>query len=207
MVFSSSFETLVQALRCLPGVGVKTAQRMALQLLLHKRAQAHELAHAIEHALQNVQRCQSCRNLSDAELCGFCRDARRRQDVLCVVEGPADVLAIEQSDAYHGLYFVLMGHIAPLDGIGPYELGLDQLDARLAQGQIKELIIATNSTVEGETTAYYLMELAEKHRVVASRLAHGVPMGGELEYIDKGTLSLAFERRRQLSSDVNDEHV
>lgn len=195
MSFSPSFDRLVEALTCLPGVGAKTAQRMALDLLLKKQTQAAQLAEAIEHALHTAQRCESCRNLSDEAICLICRNAHRDQQTLCVVEAPADVLAIEQSTDYQGLYFVLMGHISPLDGIGPEALGLDILDKRLAQGEIKELVLATNSTLEGETTAYFLNELAAKHHVRATRLAHGVPIGGELAYIDKGTLSLAFKTR------------
>lgn len=198
MSFSPSFDALVDALRCLPGVGVKTAQRMALQLLLKKQTEAAVLVAALTQALEKVQRCELCRNISDCSLCRICADESRAHELICVVEGPADVLALEQSTDYKGVYFVLMGNIAPLDGIGPYELGLDKLDRRLADSSVSELIIATNSTIEGETTAYYLMELAAKHQVRATRLAHGVPMGGELEYIDKSTLALAFERRRSV---------
>lgn len=195
MSFSRSFDELVEALTCLSGVGKKTAQRMALELLLKKNQQAEQLAQAISHALATTKRCVHCRNLSDETVCLICRNASRDQQTLCVVEAPADVLAIEQSTDYQGLYFVLMGHIAPLDGIGPEALGLDVLDKRLAQGEIKEVVLATNSTLEGEATAYFLNELAAKHQVKATRLAHGVPMGGELAYIDKSTLSLAFKTR------------
>lgn len=200
MSFSRSFDELVDALTCLPGVGTKTAQRMALDLLLKKKPQAEKLAKAIDNALHTTCRCQVCRNISDDDVCLICSNATREQDVLCVVEAPADVLAIEQSTDYRGLYFVLMGHIAPLDGIGPVELGLDILDERLRAGGIKEMVLATNSTLEGEATAYFLGELAAKHGVMATRLAHGVPMGGELAYIDKNTLSLAFRTRSALTS-------
>lgn len=195
MSFSLSFDELVQALTCLPGVGAKTAQRMALNMLLKKPEQAGQLAQAIAKALTTVQRCRRCRNLSDSEVCLICSNAKRDAQVICVVENPDDVLAIEQSTDYRGQYFVLMGHIAPLDGIGPQELGLDVLDARLAEGGIREMVLATNATLEGESTAYFLAQLAQKHGVLATRLTHGVPMGGELVYIDKRTLSLAFATR------------
>lgn len=199
MSFSRSFDELVDALTCLPGVGAKTAQRMALDLLLKKKPQAEKLAQSLNTAIKTTRRCRICRNISDEEVCLICSNATREQDVLCVVEAPADVLAIEQSTDYRGLYFVLMGHIAPLDGIGPTELGLDILDERLRTGEIKEIVLATNSTLEGEATAYFLGELAAKHGIKATRLAHGVPMGGELAYIDKNTLSLAFRTRSVLS--------
>lgn len=197
MSFSASFDGLVEALTCLPGVGAKTAQRMALQLLLDKPDKARALAGAISHALDTATRCRHCRNLSDSDVCLICANANREQHILCVVEAPADVLAIEQSTDYRGLYFVLMGHIAPIDGIGPEALGMDILDRRLAEGEIRELVLATNSTMEGETTAYFLGELAAKHGITATRLASGVPMGGELSYLDKGTLALAFNTRRR----------
>lgn len=195
MSFSKSFEDLEKALTCLPGVGAKTAQRMALELLLKKKHEAKILSHAIDCAINSVKKCQRCRNLSDEDLCLICGNAMRDQNVLCVVEAPSDVLALERSTDYQGLYFVLLGHIAPLDGIGPEELGLDVLDKRLAEGEVEELVLATNSTLEGEATAYFLSQLAKKHHIKATRLAHGVPMGGELSYIDKNTLSLAFKTR------------
>ena len=201
MSFSPSFDQLVQALTCLPGVGNKTAQRMALRLLLEQPQKGQQLADALNHALHTAARCQQCRNISDAELCLICANPRRDHSTICVVEAPADVLALEQSTDYRGLYFVLMGFISPLDGIGPYELGMDILDQQLATGEIKELVLATNSTLEGETTAYFLAELAAKHNVPATRLAHGVPMGGELSYLDKGTLSLAFNTRSPYRSE------
>ncbi len=201
MSFSKSFDELVSALTCLPGVGNKSAQRMALSMLLKKTEQSRVLAHAIAHALTTVRRCKQCRNLADDDICLICANPKRDTRTICIVEAPDDVLAIEQSTDYRGQYFVLMGHIAPLDGIGPQELGLDLLDERLAQGEIKEVVLATNSTMEGETTAYFLAELAAKHNILATRLAHGVPMGGELVYIDKNTLSLAFNTRSRYQSD------
>lgn len=200
MSFSASFDNLVHALTCLSGVGNKTAQRMALDLLLKKPEQANILAHAIAHALITTKRCQICRNLSDDDVCLICANPTRNINTLCVVEAPSDVLAIEQSTDYRGLYFVLMGHLAPLDGIGPEALGLDVLDRRLAEDNITELVLATNSTLEGEATAYFLAELAAKHGIIATRLAHGVPMGGELSYIDKNTLSLAFRTRHKFQA-------
>lgn len=203
MSFSKSFDELVNALTCLPGVGSKTAQRMALDLLLKKPEQAKILAQSVNHALQTTQRCEICRNLSDESVCLICNNSMRDTQSLCIVEAPADVLAIEQSTDYQGIYFVLMGHISPLDGIGPEQLGLDILDKRLAQGEIKEIILATNSTLEGEATAYFLAELAAKHNISATRLAHGVPMGGELAYIDKNTLSLAFRTRNHYDTNTH----
>lgn len=200
MSFSRHFDSLVAALTCLPGVGPKSAQRMALHLLLKKPEAAKSLAISIDAALDHVQNCRHCRNLSDEDICLICANPLRDAGVVCVVEAPADVLAIEQSTDYQGVYFVLMGHIAPLDGIGPKELGLDILDERLASGNIRELVLATNSTLEGETTAYFLAELAVKHGVEATRLAHGVPMGGELAYLDGNTLSLAFRTRSRYNA-------
>ncbi|SUO97728.1 recombination mediator RecR [Suttonella ornithocola] len=197
MTFSKAFEQLVEALTCLSGVGNKTAQRMALELLLKKQTQADILSKAIAHALNTTQQCQRCRNLSDEELCLICRNHSRDQQTLCIVEAPSDVLAIEQSTDFQGQYFVLMGHLSPLDGIGPEALGLDILDRRFAEEEIKEVVLATNSTLEGEATAYFLAELAKKHGISTTRLAHGVPMGGELSYIDKQTLSLAFRTRNR----------
>lgn len=195
MSFSKSLDDLIVALTCLPSVGQKTAQRMALTLLLKKPEQAAQLAHAIESALQRAKRCQQCRNISDEALCLICQNPRREAAKVCVVEQPSDVLAIEQSTSYNGRYFVLLGHLSPLDGVGVEELGLSQLESALQQGTVQELIIATNATLEGETTAYYIAEMARQYGVAATRLAHGVPMGGELAYIDKQTLALAFQTR------------
>lgn len=201
MSFSPSFDALVDALQCLSGVGKKTGQRMALDLLLKKQEQAQKLAHSIANALLNVKRCQCCRNLSDEELCLICANPKRDKTLICVVEQPSDVLAFEQSTDHKGIYFVLMGHIAPLDGIGPQALGMDILDERLKTGEIQELILATSTTLEGEGTAYFLAELGKKYGVKVTRLAHGVPLGGELTYLDDKTLSLAFNTRQEYQLD------
>lgn len=203
MSFSPSFDALVEALTCLSGVGAKTARRMALELLLKKPEQARQLAASIESALNSAQKCRKCRNLSDSPECLICQNPKRDQHTICVVETPADVIAIEQSTHYRGLYFVLMGNISPLDGIGPEALGLDLLDNRLANESIEELVLATNSTMEGETTAYFLAALAEKHGVNSTRLASGLPLGGELAHIDQGTLSLAFNSRIRYQTETH----
>ncbi|MBZ0072710.1 MAG: recombination mediator RecR [Gammaproteobacteria bacterium] len=198
MAHSPCIERLIEALRCLPGVGPKSAQRMTYQLLERDRASGRRLAEALLAAMDKVGNCRRCRTFSEAEVCTLCTSAARDATLLCVVESPADVAALEQSTGYRGLYFVLMGHLSPLDGIGPQDLGLDLLEARLADGEVRELILATNPTVEGEATAYYIAELARTHGVRATRIAHGVPLGGELEYIDGGTLSHAFAGRQDL---------
>jgi recombination protein RecR len=199
MAYSKRVDELIEALRCLPGVGRKSAQRMAFHLLERDRQGAAGLARALD-ASAAVRHCQQCRMFSDDALCGLCASGVRERGVLCVVESPADVLAIEQATGYRGLYFVLMGHLSPLDGIGPVELGLEQLETRLATGEVRELIIATNPTVEGEATAHYLAQLARAAGVTASRIAHGVPMGGELEFVDGGTLAHAFSGRLEVKS-------
>lgn len=191
-------DRLIEALRCLPGVGAKTAQRMALHLLERERTAGARLASTLQEALERIGHCRLCRNLTEHELCRLCADRARDPTLLCVVETPADVLAVENSTAFRGRYFVLMGHLSPLDGIGPAELGLDALAARLDAGEVGELILATNPTVEGEATAYYIAELARERGVRITRIAHGVPVGGELEYIDGGTLSHAFAARREI---------
>jgi recombination protein RecR len=188
----------MEALRCLPGVGNKTAQRMAYQLLERDREGGRRLAQALSRAMEEVGRCRDCRSLCETDRCSLCSSDTRDSSLLCVVETPADIDAIEQATDFRGRYFVLMGHLSPLDGIGPQELGLDQLSARFAQGELKELILATNPTIEGEATAQYISELAREHGIRTTRIAHGVPMGGELEYIDSGTLSHAFSGRREL---------
>lgn len=188
----------MEALRCLPGVGPKSASRMAFHLVERDRAGAERLAHALLAAAEGVRHCRRCRNLSEAELCSVCADPARDASLLCVVETPADVLAIEQATGFRGQYFVLMGRLSPLDGIGPSELGLDRLETRLDEGQVRELILATNPTVEGEATAHYLAMLARERGIRSTRIAHGVPMGGELEYIDGGTLAHAFSGRREV---------
>lgn len=185
----------IESLRCLPGVGPKTAQRMALHLLERNREAGLKLAEVLEKAMQNIGRCEQCRDLTELEVCTICANPRRDQSLLCIVESPVDVLAIEQATAYQGRYFVLLGRLSPLDGIGPAELGLDQLALLLESNAPKEMIIATNPTVEGEATSYYLQKMAKNHDIHVSRIAHGVPLGGELEYTDQSTLAHAFGSR------------
>jgi recombination protein RecR len=189
---------LMTALRCLPGVGPKSAQRMALHLLERDRDGAQRLVEALQAALDGIGRCRQCRDLSETEICALCANPRRDRALLCVIETPADVLAVEQATGFQGVYFVLMGHLSPLDGIGPAELGLDSLEARLDEGEVREMILATNPTVEGEATAYYIAELARERGIRATRIAHGVPLGGELESVDGGTLAHAFAGRRDV---------
>lgn len=186
---------LVESLRCLPGVGPKTAQRMALHLLERNREGGVRLSEVLSEAMQDIGRCKQCRNLTELEVCSICANPRRDTSLLCVVESPVDVLAIEQATAYQGRYFVLLGRLSPLDGIGPAELGLDQLAEKLEADAPNEMIIATNPTVEGEATSYYLQRMAKKHHIKISRIAHGVPLGGELEYTDQSTLAHAFGSR------------
>jgi recombination protein RecR len=187
---------LIDALQCMPGVGRKSAQRIAFHLLERGRDAAEELSRALADSVAGIGHCGRCRMFSEHELCNICSAASRDESLLCAVESPADVMAIEDATGFRGLYFVLMGHLSPLDGIGPEELGLDALEKRLASEEVKELIIATNPTVEGDATAHFLADLAARHEVPASRIAHGVPLGGELEYVDGGTLSHAFSGRR-----------
>lgn len=196
---SSLLEQLIEAFRVLPGVGQKSAQRMAYHVLERERAGGQRLADALAAAVEKVGHCARCRDFSENEVCATCGSGARDAHLLCVVESPADRLAIEQATGYRGLYYVLQGRLSPLDGIGPRELGLDTLAARLAEGEVQELIIATNPTVEGEATAHYLAQLARQHKVRPSRLAHGVPLGGELEYVDRGTLSHAFGSRSEMA--------
>lgn len=193
-------ERLIEALRCLPGVGPKSAQRMALHLLERDRDGGVHLAGVLAEAMERIGRCRECRDLTEAERCAICTNPRRDRDLLCVVESPVDVLAIEQATAYSGTYFVLLGRLSPLDGIGPAELGLDDLERRLDDDPPKEMIIATNPTVEGEATAFYLHRLAEARGIAVSRIAHGVPLGGELEYTDQSTLAHAFGTRQAFSA-------
>ena len=197
---SPLLQQLIDALKCLPGVGPKSAQRMAFYLLERDRDGARRLSASINEAVSKIGHCQSCRTLSEAELCDICANRGRDDSVLCVVESPVDVMAIEHIGDFRGKYFVLMGHLSPLDGIGPDELGLDLLERRLSTGEVKELILATNPTVEGEATAHYISEIAADHNVMASRIAHGVPLGGELEYIDAGTLAHAFSGRLKIQA-------
>jgi recombination protein RecR len=196
MKHSRNLLQLIDALRALPGVGPKTAQRMAFHLLQDGRPGARTLAQALATALDSVRRCRRCRMLTDDELCSICSAPQRDHSLLCVVESPADVVAVELSGSYRGYYFVLMGHLSPLDGVGPEELGARELGALLAEGHVQELILATNPTVEGEATAHYLRELALARGIRATRIAHGVPMGGELEYVDGGTLAHALVGRQ-----------
>jgi len=189
---------LIDALRCLPGVGGKSAQRMAFHLLERERQRGLRLAAVLEQAMQRIGHCSQCRNFSEQPLCTLCANSSRDRQLLCVVESPTDLAAIEQATGFRGQYFVLMGRLSPLDGMGPEELGLAQLAQRLGEGEIEEMIIATNPTVEGEATAHYLAQLARAGGVRPTRLAHGVPLGGELEYVDRSTLAHAFGGRQLL---------
>ena len=198
MAASSLLNELIDALRCLPGVGAKTAQRMAFHVLERDRAGARQLAEKLAAAAERIGNCTRCRTFSEETICVLCANPARDASLLCVVETPADQLAIEQATGFRGRYFVLLGRLSPLDGFGPGELGLDQLAARLAAGEVRELIVATNPTVEGEATAHMLSQIARQAGVRATRLAHGVPLGGELEYIDRGTLAHAFGSRQNL---------
>ncbi|NCT68100.1 MAG: recombination protein RecR [Rhodanobacteraceae bacterium] len=189
---------LIEALRCLPGVGAKTAQRMAFHVLERDRAGARKLAERLALAVERIGNCSRCRTFSEEAVCALCANPMRDRALLCVVETPVDQLAIEQATGFRGNYFVLLGRLSPLDGIGPKELGLDLLAQRLGEGEVQELIVATNPTVEGEATAHLLAQLARAAGLRASRLAHGVPLGGELEFIDRGTLAHAFGGRQPL---------
>ncbi len=196
-MFSPLVMRLMDRLGCLPGVGKKSAQRMALYLLEHDRQGGLALAESIKEALLQVRNCSRCRNLTEFPLCQICTSTRRDASLLCVVESPSDVIAIEHSGSFHGYYFVLMGHLSPIDGIGAEELGIQDLLVRVAEG-VQEVILATNPTVEGEATANYIAEKLLPLGVGVSRIAHGVPIGGELEYIDGGTLSHALNSRRRV---------
>ncbi|MDR1074809.1 MAG: recombination mediator RecR [Xanthomonadaceae bacterium] len=191
-------EQLIEAFRILPGVGQKTAQRMAYHVLERERAGGQRLARTLAEAIEKIGHCRACRDFSETEICGICASSGRDRQLLCVVETPADRWVIESATGYRGLYFILQGRLSPLDGIGPRELGLDLLASRLQEGEVTELIVATNSTVEGEATAHYLAQLARRHRIKPSRLAQGLPLGGELEYVDRGTLSHAFGMRSEM---------
>ncbi len=190
----------MEALRCLPGVGPKSAQRMAFHLLQRNRQGGLHLSHALQNAMIEVGHCKKCRTFTEEEVCSICLNSRREDNgQLCVVESPADIAAIEATGQFSGRYFVLMGHLSPLDGIGPYDIGLDVLEARLKNEVIAELILATNPTVEGEATAHFISELCAEYQVIASRIAHGVPMGGELELVDGTTLSHSILGRHRLN--------
>ena len=191
-----SLDELASALRCLPGVGPKAAQRMALHLLQHDRDGAHRLAAALQHASAVVRHCERCNTFTEDTVCALCRSGKRDASLLCVVETPADLLQIEHTQAYPGLYFVLMGRLSPLDGVGPREIGLDRLLRRATGGDVREVVLATNFTNEGEATAHYIGEMLAARGLAVSRLARGVPVGGELEYVDAGTLAQALRERR-----------
>ncbi len=194
---SPAIELLKQALRRLPGVGPKSAQRMVLYLLERDREGARQIAQALDNALEKVGNCSRCNNLSEQKVCEICESPRRDHSMLCVVESPADLISIEQSGVYNGTYFVLMGHLSPLDGIGPEELGIPRLEAVMDESNLKEVVLATNLTVEGEATAHFINELASQRGIRATRIAYGVPVGGELEYVDSGTLARAFTGRQE----------
>lgn len=199
-VFPPALSELVRALQALPGVGPKSAQRAAFHLLERDREGAERLAHALGHAAGAIRHCENCRMFSEEKICRLCADPRRSERDLVVVESPADVAAIEAATGYGGRYFVLMGRLSPLDGIGPEELGASVLEARLA-GSVEEVIVATGATVEGEATAHWIGEMARRHGVRASRIAHGVPVGGDLEYVDGTTLARAFSGRRMVEEE------
>jgi len=198
MKHTPALARLIDALRVLPGVGPKSAQRMAFHLLQDGRDGARDLTASLEAALEKVGRCRRCRMLTESEFCFICSTPQRDASLMCVVESPADVVAIEQSGGYRGRYFVLMGHLSPLDGIGPEQLGIREFEASLEEGEITEVILATNPTVEGEATAHFLSDLVRQRGLKATRIAHGVPIGGELEYIDGGTLAHALAGRQSL---------
>jgi recombination protein RecR len=198
MSSSPLLNELIDALRCLPGVGAKTAQRMAFHVLERDRPGAKRLAEKLVAATENIGNCTRCRTFSETPVCAVCANEGRDAQTLCIVETPADQVAIEQATGFRGRYFVLLGRLSPLDGLGPKELGLDLLASRLAEGEVREMIIATNSTVEGEATAHMLGQIARNAGIRATRLAHGVPLGGELEFVDRGTLAHAFGSRQNL---------
>ncbi len=198
MANSPLISELIDALCCLPGVGQKSAQRMAYHLLERDRDGARRLAHALEAAADNVGHCKQCRTFSEVDICSICSNQQRDRSQLCVVETPVDAHAIEQATGFRGVYFVLMGHLSPLDGIGPDDIGLDVLGKRFDEGEIREVIIATNPTVEGEATAHFINDMAHKRSLSVSRIAHGVPLGGELEFVDNQTLLHAFSGRRAM---------
>ena len=193
---AKGLERLIEALRVLPGVGPRSAQRMAYYLLQHERPGAEQLAHALADALATVRHCTRCNNFTEDEICALCRSPRRDRSLLCVVETPADLAMVEQTATYSGMYFVLMGRLSPLDGVGPRDIGLERLLARVTDGEVAEVILATNFTNEGEATAHYIAEMLRERNLRVSRIARGVPLGGELEYVDVGTLSQALLDRR-----------
>lgn len=197
MKFSPLVQELIQSFKCLPGVGAKSAQRMAFHLLERNRIGGKKLAQSLASAMDNIGHCQHCRTFTEEDLCDICSSPKRQlSEQLCIVETPADVIAIEQTGEFQGRYFILMGHLSPIDGIGPDDLGLDILDNQLKTKQFSEVILATNPTVEGEATAHFIAEMATQHHVNISRIAHGVPVGGELEFVDGNTLSHALSGRK-----------
>jgi recombination protein RecR len=198
MKHSPALAALIEALRGLPGVGPKSAQRMAFHLLQHDRQAAKSLANSLNLSLESVGRCARCRMLTEGTLCSICDNSQRDASLLCVVESAADVVALEQSAGFRGYYFVLMGHLSPLDGVGPEQLGVREFETLLGAGSVSEVILATNPTVEGEATAHFFSELVRARGLRASRIAHGVPVGGELEYVDGGTLAHALAGRQSL---------
>ncbi len=197
-MYSPLVEQLVEGLRCLAGIGPKSAQRIAFQLLERGRENGLSLAKILTRALTEVGHCQRCRTFSEQPLCPICSHNSRNPALLCIVETPADVIALEQTSSYRGLYFVLMGHLSPLDGIGPEEIGISLLEERLNTGCLQEIILATNPTVEGEATAHYIANLAKGKNIACSRIAHGVPLDGELGYLDGGTLARAMTARTRV---------
>ncbi len=199
MEFSPLIDNVIDALRCLPGVGPKSAQRMAFHLLERDRDGGRKLSHDLLTAMNKIKHCEQCRNFCEEQRCHLCLNKKRDQNLLCIVESPADVLAIEQTHSYRGLYFVLMGHISPLDGIGPEDLGINLLKQQLEHNNLDEIILATNPTIEGEATAHYIADICKKYNIKTTRIAHGVPLGGELEFVDGGTLAHALTGRELIT--------
>ena len=197
--FSPILQDLINAFKGLPGIGIKSAQRIVFNLIQQNQEKALFLSDAIKNALENINECSNCRMYTDSELCQICSDPKRDSATLCVIESPADMIAIENSLSFNGKYFVLMGRLSPLDGIGPDQLKLDKLESILEDGSIKEIILANSSTIEGEATASYILNLIEGTDIQAARIAYGVPMGGELEYVDSTTLTQALNNRSIVS--------
>jgi recombination protein RecR len=194
-----ALEQLIEALRCLPGVGPKSALRMAYHLMQRDRKGAGQLSYSLQHALDTIGHCQLCNNFSEQPVCALCNAEKRESSMLCVVEMPTDLMMLEQTQSYAGMYFVLMGRLSPIDGIGPKEIHLDKLLKRMQDGMVKEVILATNYTSEGEATAHYISEMVKARGIAVSRIARGLPMGGEIEYVDSGTLSTALIERKSVS--------